>query len=439
VTRILAIDDKQDNLTILSAILRNLIPGCTVLTARSGLEGIEKAKCESPDTILLDIKMPGMDGYEICRRLKEDKDTKHIPVILISAILTSARDRIKGLDTGADAYLAKPVDEHILVAQVKTALRMKAAEDSLRRQKDILEDRVRARTAELVDSNVQLKREIDERRQAELELEKYRNELERRVAERTLELQEIQEQLVRKEKLAVLGQLAAGVGHEIRNPLGAIKNVAYFLNMQLENPGTEISESLEILNKEVAASEKIIDSLFDYADPKTIQLRPEVNINEIIQESLGYVKIPADIEMRVDLTTALPAIEADSEKLSQVFRNLIRNAVQAMPEGGRLTVVSQAKEPGSIEVTVQDTGEGISRKNCKKIYEPLYTTRAKGIGLGLALCKIHVEAHGGEIGVESEPGQGAVFTVKIPGTPATPKKSQKNEAPYEKKKEDSYS
>ena len=176
--KILAIDDKKDNLTILSATLKNLIPDCNVITAQSGPEGIEKAKIESPDTILLDIKMPGMDGYEVCKKLKEDKDTKHIPVIMISAILTESKDLVKGLDIGADTYLSKPVDRQVLIAQVKTALRMKTAEDTLRRQKDLLEEMVQERTAELTNSNVHLKHEIEERKQGEKKLreseERYR-------------------------------------------------------------------------------------------------------------------------------------------------------------------------------------------------------------------------------------------------------------------------
>ena len=164
--KILAIDDKQDNLITLSAILKNHFPECHVLTAQSGPEGLEKAKIHSPDTILLDIKMPGMDGYEVCGKLKEDQATSAIPVILISAVLTGPKDLVKGLDAGADAYLAKPVDEHILIAQVKTALRMKEAEDLLRRQKDSLEEMVSERTSDLVNANVQLKREIEERRKA---------------------------------------------------------------------------------------------------------------------------------------------------------------------------------------------------------------------------------------------------------------------------------
>ena len=165
--RILAIDDKEDNLISVSAVLKGYIPGCKVITALSGPEGIEKAKLESPDVILLDIKMPGMDGYEICKRLKEDEKTNRIPVIMIPAVLTGTGDFVKGLDIGADAYLAKPIDEQVLIAQVKTALRMKAAEDSIHRQKDFLEDMVRERTADLEKTNAQLKREIDERKQME--------------------------------------------------------------------------------------------------------------------------------------------------------------------------------------------------------------------------------------------------------------------------------
>ena len=165
--RILAVDDKKDNLIAISALLNALIPDCNVITAQSGAEGLEKAKTESPDTILLDIKMPGMDGYEVCNRLKDDKTTKHIPVIMISAVKTESEDLVKGLETGADAYLAKPVDEYVLIAQVKTALRIKKAEDYLRGQKDLLESTVQKRTAELLRTNEQLKYEINNRISAE--------------------------------------------------------------------------------------------------------------------------------------------------------------------------------------------------------------------------------------------------------------------------------
>jgi CheY-like chemotaxis protein len=147
--KILAIDDKKDNLISISALLKALIPDCNVITAQSGIEGLQKAEHELPDTILLDIKMPQMDGYEVCNRLKSNEKTLHIPVIMISAIRTESEDLVKGLSSGADAYLAKPIDEYVLVAQVKTALRVKNAEDHLRKQKDQLEQMVQERTKKL--------------------------------------------------------------------------------------------------------------------------------------------------------------------------------------------------------------------------------------------------------------------------------------------------
>lgn len=150
--KILAIDDKMDNLVSLSALLKNLMPGSTMIPASSGMDGLEKAKTERPDVILLDVKMPDMDGFETCRRLKTHEDTKHIPVIMITAIKTDSRSRTKGLDLGADAFLSKPIDETELVSQLKVAFRIKKAEDALRRERDSLEQLVAERTRMLRDN-----------------------------------------------------------------------------------------------------------------------------------------------------------------------------------------------------------------------------------------------------------------------------------------------
>ena len=148
-TTILAIDDKQDNLTAISALLKSLMPDCTAITTRSGAEGIEKAMAELPDTILLDLKMPEMDGFEVCKRLKSDKRTKQIPVVMLTAIKTDSKSRARGLEFGADAFLAKPIDEAELAAQVRAMLRKKKAEDLLRKKKVLLENLVKERTKAL--------------------------------------------------------------------------------------------------------------------------------------------------------------------------------------------------------------------------------------------------------------------------------------------------
>jgi len=149
---ILTIDDRPDNLLSLSALLKSTIPGCRVITALSGHLGIEMAETQSPDTILLDVHMPEMDGFEACKILKSNPGTKHIPVILLTAVRTGLDNRVKGLEMGADAFLVKPVDQFELAAQVKVMLRIKRAEDALRKERDSLEQVVVERTRELQES-----------------------------------------------------------------------------------------------------------------------------------------------------------------------------------------------------------------------------------------------------------------------------------------------
>jgi signal transduction histidine kinase len=248
---------------------------------------------------------------------------------------------------------------------------------------------------------------------AEENMKEYSERLEEVVEERTRDLREAQEQLVRRERLAVLGQLAGGIGHELRNPLGAIKNAAYFLNMALEEQEPDVKDTLEILETEVATSERIVGSLLDFARP-TPPTRRKVDVNEVVVESLSRVKAPGSVEITSELDGALPVILADPVQLGQVFRNLILNAIQAMSEGGQLTVKSELAGPEWVAVSFADSGVGIPEENMGKVFEPLFTTKAKGIGLGLAISKTLVEAHGGTIEVQSEVGKGSTLSVKLP-------------------------
>ncbi len=158
---VLVIDDKEDNLVAVSALLKNLKPDCRVITALYGEAGLAIATQEKPDVILLDVKMPGMDGFEVCRRLKSMEETRHIPVILLTAIKTDLESRVRGLEIGADAFLTKPIDESELVAQINVMLRIKHAEDLLRNEKLILEELVLERTRSLAESEARLKKERD--------------------------------------------------------------------------------------------------------------------------------------------------------------------------------------------------------------------------------------------------------------------------------------
>jgi signal transduction histidine kinase len=237
------------------------------------------------------------------------------------------------------------------------------------------------------------------------------NTLERKRAEELL--RESQERLAHQEKLAVLGQLAGGVSHELRNPLGVIKNAAYFLNMAIENPDPQVKETLELLEKEVATSERIINSMLAYAHPRP-PLRKKVDINQILGEVLSRIKVPNTIETVYTPVKSLPGIMADQAQLDQAFGNIILNAVQAMPEDGRLTINTDTRDPHWLAISITDTGVGIPRENLEKVFEPLFTGKAKGIGLGMAISKTFVEGHGGSIHAQSEIGKGTTFTVKLP-------------------------
>ena len=235
----------------------------------------------------------------------------------------------------------------------------------------------------------------------------------------------LEAQLQQGEKLEVIGTLAAGVGHELRNPLGAIKNAAYFLNMALEEPEAEVKEALEILEKEVVTSERTISSLLDFAGSRP-PTRRKVDINDVVRAALSCSRgpVPENIEVVSQLDEAVPAILADPYQLAQIFGNLILNAIQAMStcadgaagrrDGGRLVVKSEQPASEWVAVSFADTGAGIAEEELGKVFEPMFTTKAKGIGLGLALSKTLVEAHGGTIEVESDLGKGSTFTVRLP-------------------------
>ena len=229
----------------------------------------------------------------------------------------------------------------------------------------------------------------------------------------TGELREAQEKLLNQERLATLGQLGAGIGHELRNPLGAIKNAAYFLQMVFEEPAPEVKETIDIIEKEVATSERIISSLLSYARPKPATRR-KVNINDVIVKALSAIALPETIEVVSQLDEGIPTMLADPDQLRQVFVNLILNAFQAMPKGGRLIVKSWSPRPDSVDVSVADTGVGIPQADLANLFKPLFTTKAKGIGLGLAIVKTLVDGHDGTIDVKSEPDKGTTFTVRIP-------------------------
>ncbi len=239
--------------------------------------------------------------------------------------------------------------------------------------------------------------------------------LEQKVEARTRELKESQEQLIKAQRLAVIGELASMVGHDLRNPLTGISGATYYLKMKLGSRiERKMREMLELIEKDIEYSNKIVDDLLEFS--RELQLDfTVVSLRVVIKEALSLVKIPQDIKI-VNKTPSKLQAKADMRMMKRVFVNIIKNAVDAMPRGGKLTITSM-KVNRCLKITFSDTGMGMSKSVLEKLWTPLFTTKAKGIGLGLPICKRIVEAHGGNISVKTSVGKGTTFTVVVPVKP----------------------
>ncbi|MDD2926615.1 ATP-binding protein [Rhodoferax sp.] len=272
--------------------------------------------------------------------------------------------------------------------------------ERLQRLNAQLEEKVQARTREL--------------QQANQRLEQLNEDLDRKVKERTQQLLATQEELVRQEKLAVLGQVAGSVGHELRNPLSVMSNAVFFLQTVLADADETTKEYLDIIKSEIAGSERIVSDLLDSV--RTKPPHPEtVGVRELIDQTLRKFSMPPAVTIKLDIPESLPPLRVDPLQVQQVLRNLISNGVEAMPDGGTLEIRAAKDLPsGTVTIGLRDTGTGIAPEVLSKLFQPLFTTKARGIGLGLVVVKNLTEANGGSVAVQSEPGKGSTFVVTLP-------------------------
>ncbi len=260
---------------------------------------------------------------------------------------------------------------------------------------------------------------VTERKLVEEKIRQLNAELEQRVEDRTRELREAQEKLVRHEKLVVLGQMSSSVGHELRNPLSVINSAIYYLKMIQPDAGDDVKEYLGIIDQEVRTADKIITDLLDFSRIKSVD-REAVSVSELIRRTLERFPVPESVAVTIDVPPDLPQVFVDVHHMTQVLGNLTVNACQAMTSSnestlivGQLSLYSTVQND-MINITVKDNGVGISAENMNKIFEPLFTTKTKGIGLGLAVSQKLVAANEGRIEVESEAGKGTSFHVYLP-------------------------
>ncbi len=260
------------------------------------------------------------------------------------------------------------------------------------------------------------------------DLHLHQTQLESLVEERTEELQQVQQQALRKERLAVLGQLAGGVAHELRNPLGVISNAVYYLQEKQELSPEDLDDYLGILDAETRNATKIISDLLSFSRQPNCQLS-EVDPRQAAEIVLDRVPPPDEIDLELRVEPDLPAVLVDPDHLQQMLLNLLSNAYEALPEGGQVEVRisrvdsteiehlwnegSSPKADSWIRISVHDSGIGIPEENLPQLFEPLFTTKARGIGLGLSVTHRLVKVNGGRISVDQPSRQGSRFNLYL--------------------------
>jgi len=393
--RILIVDDEPMNVDLLEAMLTD--EKYDVIGANNGSEALEKATELFPDLILLDITMPGMDGYQITRKLKDGPTTRHIPIVLLTA-LNGVEDKVKGLEVGADDFLTKPLEKAELQARVKSLLKVKAYHDHMLNYQKKLEEEVKRRTKKL-------EKELVKRKETEA-------------------------QLIQAQKMEAIGTLAGGIAHDFNNILSSIMGYTELALFDIEDE-TELHEYLQEVLVAGGRAKDLVQHILTFSR-RTEKIMKPVQLEPILKEVFKLLRasLPATIEMKQNISSN-SVVLADLTQIHQLIMNLCTNAAQAMEkEGGTLEVnlgQEQLEEsftnqhtdikPGAyMKLSVSDTGCGMAPDVIERIFDPFFTTKEKGKGTGIGLSAVHgiVKSHGGAITVFSEPGKGSIFKAFLP-------------------------
>jgi len=383
VADILVIDDDSATLELLSVILPR--HGYRVTTSRTVAEGIKILDELHPELVLMEYILPDMDGMVALRLLRDQyPDT----AVMMLAAKGNEEIAVRLMKAGASEYLIKPFTKRAILKRIDAVLRMRSVEQSNRR----------------------LQFEQD---QLLKEIETWNQDLQERVQEKGEALQRAQAEIAQTEKLAALGYLAAGMAHEIRNPLNSIA-----LFIQLLKQGNVDEEQIDYLDKtlkEVDRIDGIIRKLVQAAN-RSRTLTSDVRIDRIIQSALDV--FAPHIEARRTSVTLVceqspPPFKADPTEIEQIFTNLFINALEEMPSGGELKVQIDHL-PEQITVFVSDTGGGIERKNLHSIFEPFFTTKPRGTGIGLPVVRRIARLYHGDVTVDSTTAAGTTFKVVFP-------------------------
>ncbi len=401
---IMIVDDDPEQIHILTEILEQF--GFDFQIAQSGIEALSLLEKGLPEIILLDVIMPEMDGFEVCRRLKSDKHTKEIPVIFMTD-LTETVNKVIGLELGAADYLTKPFQKEEVLTRIKNQFVMRQLHQQLVNTRQTLDDKVTQRTMEIVKSNEELKKEIDEHKRMEKILKQ-------------------------AQKMEAISTLSTGIAHDFNNILSIIIGYSEMAGMEGDSQDSMIGTCLKNINSAAFRARELVQNLLTFCR-QTEQEKTHIKISPILKYVLNIIKtnISPNIDVEQEIEEEAGLVLADPTQMHQLILNLCQNASQAMLDtGGTLSVrldeiflnPDQASEYPNlvsgnyISIFIQDTGYGMNNEVMERIFDPYFTTKEPGEGTGLGMAVAHgiAVSHGGTIEVKSTPGTGSSFQVLLP-------------------------
>lgn len=374
---VLLVDDEPSLRLTMAEFLKRA--GYSVLTA-ADYDGAAVHKAEDLDVAVVDINLPGKNGIQLLQKLSGAQ--VYVPVIMITGEpnLSVIPEIVRA---GAYDFIAKPIVKDMLLSAV-------------------------ARAAEK-------KRLTDDKRRLEHEIKQYAEELERRVDRRTAELIETHKRLVHQERIAALGRAAAQVAHEVKNPLAGLLLYALHLKSKAANFSQSEAALVDKIVNTINHLNSRVEQILGFARPVNLKLRSG-DLSQIVTDVLELVRpqlLANKVEVSLSLVQQPASVMLDESSLRGALMNLLLNAIAAMPDGGKLTInVTGIDEMLRLEIT--DTGQGMAEEVAKKVFEPFYTTKEHGLGLGMPYAKKIIEQHGGTISLNSQVGEGTRIQIELP-------------------------